>query len=524
MKNKPIQGLLIVVLVAWIFDLLFWKQTPGISFVLYVGLLLAAGFYLSKAEASPPARESLWIIIPIAVFSLATLLRLEPITVFVSVLLTLALLMLFVHTFRGGRWLVYSLLDLLAIPFRLFISALTRGSGVFQHAQQAMPDSPGARRRTVFSIVRGILVALPIMVIFGALLSSADPVFSAGMENLFRAFDLPKLFEYFFRLIYILILAYVLGGIYVHALQVSQDEPMIGVEKPVVGWFLGAVEAIVILVCVNGLFAAFVVVQFQYFFGGESNISYAGLTYAEYARRGFGELVLVAVGSLLLFLGLSAVTKRESLLARRVYSGLGALLAVLIGVILASAFQRLLLYESAYGFTRLRTYPHVFMIWLGLLLLAFVVLEILGRQRAFGLALLAVCVGFGSSLFLLNVDSLIVRTNFNRARQGAELDIDYLLTLSVDSTPTLVDIYQSPDWSQALRDAAGVVLACQAAELNREMERQTWTGFHFSKWRAKRYLETLDDELVGYPFAEEAYPAVIYQGESHNCAGEWFFD
>ena len=48
------------------------------------------------------------------------------------------------------------------------------------------------------------------------------------------------------------------------------------------------------------LFAAFVLVQFRYFFGGAQNIGIEGYTFAEYARRGYGELMAVAVLSLLL--------------------------------------------------------------------------------------------------------------------------------------------------------------------------------------------------------------------------------
>ena len=138
--------------------------------------------------------------------------------------------------------------------------------------------------------------------------------------------------------------------------------------------FLGFTEATVVLGAVNLLFISFVFIQFQYFFGGQTNISVEGYTYAEYARKGFGELVAVAFFSLLLFLRLSAVVKRENVIQRWTLSGLGLLLVALVGVMLYSAFQRLVLYEAAYGFTRLRAYTHVFMIWLGVLLAILVVL------------------------------------------------------------------------------------------------------------------------------------------------------
>ena len=125
-----------------------------------------------------------------------------------------------------------------------------------------------------------------------------------------RLFRLEKLPEYIFRVIYILIGGYALVGIILHAASKSRDEKLIGVEKPLVAPFLGFTEAAIVLGAVVVLFAAFVLVQFQYFFGGETFLGVQGYTYSEYARRGFGELVAVAFFSLLLFLRLSAIVKR----------------------------------------------------------------------------------------------------------------------------------------------------------------------------------------------------------------------
>ena len=93
---------------------------------------------------------------------------------------------------------------------------------------------------------------------------------------------------------------------------------------------------------------------------------------------------------------------------RRTFSGLGIGLVVLVAVILVSAFQRLLLYEEVYGFTRLRTYSHIFMIWVGVLLAVVVILEFIKRQRAFALASLFAAIGFVLTLNIINVDGLII--------------------------------------------------------------------------------------------------------------------
>ena len=61
------------------------------------------------------------------------------------------------------------------------------------------------------------------------------------------------------------------------------------------------------------------------------------------------------------------------------------------------------------------------------------------------------------TLGFLNVDGLVVRRNIQRAQMDLELDVDYLLTLSVDSTPALIDYYGSPNLDPALKDQIGII-------------------------------------------------------------------
>src|SRR4029453_18871789 len=143
--------------------------------------------------------------------------------------------------------------------------------------------------------------------------------------------------EYIFRLAYILILAYLLAGTFLHAAQKSDEKVE---EKTWVSPFLGFTESTIVLGSVVILFLAFVIVQFQYFFGGQANISIEGYTYSEYARKGFGELVTVAFISLLLLLGLGSITRRENNAQRRIFSNLGVVLVGLVIVMLISAFRR----------------------------------------------------------------------------------------------------------------------------------------------------------------------------------------
>ena len=374
----------------------------------------------------------------------------------------------FALTYLGGRWLHYSLLDYIFGYFRLFGSMIARPLG-FATETRNQP-SLGEKRNVYFwPILRGIVIALPVIAIFASLLSSADPIFATRVNEFIELFNLENLPEYIFRMIYILLLAYVLAGTFLHAAQ-SADEK-ISEDKPVISPFLGFTESGIVLGSVIILFVTFVTIQFQYFFGGQANIHIEGYTFSEYARKGFGELVTVAVFSLLLILGLGAITRRDSESQRQVFSGFGVSLVGLVIVMLVSAFQRLMLYEQAYGFSRLRTYTHVFMIWLAILLVSVVVLEILRRERVVGLTMVLVSLGFVISLSLLNVDAFIVKQNIQREirsvtdktfSQGrVDLDAQYFLDLSDDAVPALAEAFLNKSLPEAVHEKIGAALACK---------------------------------------------------------------
>jgi hypothetical protein len=527
MKSNPTRFWWIVIALAWAFDFLFWEKAPGINFAIYVVLCLVVGSLLLRADGHRPARNALLLLPLIAVFTVMTFLRREPLTVLLSVALTLFLMGLFAISFLGGRWPAYNVLDYLNSFLRLSGSMVARPLAFSAEVKQAAASNGeqvevrkrGASR--VWPVARGILIALPIVAVFAALLSSADVVFGQRLEDFIELFKLEKLPEYIFRLVYILAGAYALAGVFLHAASQSRDEKLVGEEKALVPVFLGFIEASIVLGSVALLFATFVVIQFQYFFGGQANIQIDGYTYSEYARRGFGELVAVAVFSLLLILVAGGVTRRETALQRRVFSGLGIGIVALVLVMLISAFQRLLLYEAAYGFSRLRTYTHVFILWLALLLVAVVVLEILRREKVFALAALLASLGFALSLGIMNVDGFIVRQNVARAVQGEELDVTYLADISTDAIPALAAAYRTPSLPASVKEGVGAALACYSVEFSSEP--LPWQSFHFDRWQAANILAALEGDLEGYEWESEEWRYVVNapSGSQYYCNQYW---
>jgi hypothetical protein len=525
MKAKPNRFWVIVILLGWLFDFLFWNKPLGVNFALFVALSLFTGILLLRMDGLRFAPRSGLLLVPIALLAAMTFIRLEPLTVFLSICMALFLMGLFTLTYLNGQWPRYAVVDYILGYLRLAGSIIARPLGFISENRCTQPSPQERRGQKIWPVVRGIVIALPVLAIFASLLSAADPIFARRLGDFVDLFNIENLPEYIFRLVYILVIAYALAGIYLHAAQKS-GEPV--EEKTWVSPFLGLTESAIVLGSVVALFAAFVMIQFQYFFGGQVNISIEGYTYSEYARKGFGELVAVAFISLLLLLGLGAITRRENNVQKRIFSILGVVLVGLVIVMLISAYQRLVLYETAYGFSRLRTYTHVFMIWLGLLLVAVVVLEATHRERAAGLAMLLAALGFILSLGLLNVDALIVERNIQREVQGVEedvaLDAQYFLDLSDDAVPPLVAAYQDKLLPGPVREQVGASLACIRHEREQNRRDLPWQSFHFSRYAADQAFKTVKKDLDAYEIKDEDLPVKVItpDGQEFSCQQDYY--
>jgi hypothetical protein len=197
-------------------------------------------------------------------------------------------------------------------------------------------------------------------------------------------------------------------------------------------------EWVIPLALLNALFLAFVAVQLAVLFGGHEHVlKTTGLTYAEYARSGFWQL-LGAAGLTLFVIGaavLVAETPRRSqrLLLRAVLGLLGALTIV----VLVSALRRLLLYEDAFGLTRLRLLAEAVALWLGGLFALVGAAGLVPFVRRH-LSRIAVA-GTGAALLafsLADPDRLVAAHNVARWQNSGRLDVPYLQELGADAAPS----------------------------------------------------------------------------------------
>jgi hypothetical protein len=246
------------------------------------------------------------------------------------------------------------------------------------------------------------------------------------------------------------------------------------------------VIAVTILSLINAIYVLFTLIQFSYLFGSFSFALPAHFTYAEYARRGFFELVVVTLINFSILLVIVSCTKKGGKAINKTIQLLESLLVFCTLVMLLSAFVRMFLYEQMYGYTYLRVLTHAFMIFLfGLFIVTLCRIwkENLRLYKFYLLAAIAALV----IINYMNIDVLITKWNIDRYEQTGKIDVNYLATLSDDAIPAMTVLLSAKD-----EPVAGQI-ENYLFERKRELaKKRSWQSFNLSQYRAMRLLDRYD--------------------------------
>ncbi len=395
-----------------------WAMTAGL--VLAVGGLLASG-RVRTAGAAAVTLVALPFAVLVAWHESAWLVP-------VDAAVALGLLALGASYAAGGRVLGISWSGLVVRLGRSILAIAMAPAFVLGGLAALVPWRGEDGRRRMLAVARGIGLAVPVVLVLGLLLASADAVFA----SIFRVpLDLAGSTGH----VVLFAIGLVLGAV----LLVDADgEPV--PEVAVSHRPLGATEAVVVLVAVVLLFAGFAATQVVVVAGGaERVLATTGLTYAENARQGFFQLLGVAGITLVLLLGIRAALGPVTGRTRWLVVGLGEAAVALTLVIVVAALNRLSLYEQAYGLTMLRLACVVVAWWLAAV---FVLVGLAiaggsaGRRWIFG----AIVVTGVAALLVFNVmdpEAVVVEHNVAHAAATGSFDAGYLRELSDDAIPAL---------------------------------------------------------------------------------------
>ncbi|MFC9708345.1 DUF4153 domain-containing protein [Paenibacillus sp. NPDC056933] len=524
--NRALITLLSALMLAIIHQYLFYGKELGVSYPIFVILFYGFMFLFARDRMRPLTMINAFVAGVVLMLALTFLLYDNKPLRILNFLVVPGLIILHMTYLVGRKQRQWWDIGLIGTALdHLLPQSIRHWGTVASIVVKTGGRGLGKTKKTVaFKVFIGLIASVPILIVVVALLSSADGIFNQYLSGFPEWLNQLTLTPGLPRMIWILIagvllFSYVWGfvqpmqyeaekrenahwknektivavseieereDVSVNSIQENQTTNKIlsdTIHSQVyrVPLRLDPVIMGTMLLVINCVYVLFVLVQFSYLFGaGEGHLP-SDLSYAEYARSGFVELILVTGINFFILIIALQFTRSSGKVGSVVHQ---VLLFVLVGcsaIMLYSAFIRLNLYEQAYGYTYIRFLVHAFMIFLALLLLIAAL-----RIRYTSIPLIRWYIVLSLTAYVtvnyVGMDKRIAELNIARYHQTGIIDASYLASLSADAVPLLREFAQ-----REYPNLKGEMLDRQANFDLGEAE-SSWTSFNTARHRARLEL------------------------------------
>ncbi|WP_433708645.1 DUF4153 domain-containing protein [Paenibacillus illinoisensis] len=532
--NRALITLLSALMLAVVHQYLFYGREPGVSYLLFVLLFYAFMYVFAKDRFRTLTLIDAWMAAVVLMLALTFLLFDNELLRVLNLLFVPGLIILHMTYLAGRKRKQWWDLRIIGTSLDHLLPQSIRhwgtiGGIVVKAGGRGMEKS---QRAVLVKVLIGLAASFPILIVVIALLTSADGVFNQYLSGFPEWLNHLTLTPGFPRILWIIIggillFSYVWGFVqpmeyeaekrenahwkneallspaavkdsdHGHAgqLNIETESSKTGEAKTHVQAIRTGRETVkldpiivgTMLFVINCVYVLFVFVQFSYLFGAGSGHLPSDLSYAEYARSGFAELVLVTSINFLILIVALQCTRPSGRRASIIHQLLLLILVGCTAIMLYSAFMRLHLYEQAYGYTYIRFLVHAFMIFLALLLL------IAGlRIRYTSIPLLrwyiVLSITAYTAVNYVGMDNRIAELNVERYHKTGSIDTAYLANLSADAIPQLRKFAQEE--FPALKDH----LLEREAYMNERENSSSWPSYNVARHRAAKELSKLRTE------------------------------
>jgi len=491
-QNQPLrQGwksrfMLYGIITGIVFDIFFYNKTLGISYPLFIIFLLML-VIVEFGKNLKLLKKTAWLFtLPILILSLTFFIYSNPVLKILNYLLIPLLMLMFIILLvkiNKSDWsnirFVGDIAKRIFVPVRFIHRPFT---GLAETETNSKGGTGKTANRTLLKILTGILISVPILALILWLLTSADLVF----KDIFINIPVFTAFKHFLLIIAVSVYTACFAWALVKAIN-ERKESAHGTKQRKL--FLDPTVILTILILNHAVYGVFSYVQFAYLFGAISYNLPPAFTYAEYARRGFAELVVVTIINFAILVFSLTYVKKE---AKKIFAAVKVSLCILVVftiVMLVSAFYRMTLYEKAYGFTYLRIFVQAFMVMLFFLFIVNIIYIWLPKlpiiKSYFAIALVVYM-----ALNFANVDVIIAKNNITRYRSIKQMDLAYLKGLSWNAVPEIKHFYKSiKDSKDTEEKQMAEDMLLYFSEKKSELEKiKSWQSFNVSRYRASKFL------------------------------------
>lgn len=431
--------------VALIGTIILFDRHAGVNWAIWVALAVIVTLLCRRSADNAPSSPQL-LLGAAAIIAAGADARTTDINVHVGIFwLTALLLAAFLSTILVRDWEEIGLFSLITSPFRSAARVVTSALREAGLALRAATDSPSR------PVLRRIVIVAPVVIVLLILLGGADPVIDSVIHNI--GLWIPTITISGRPVFFAFLLVVMVGA----SSRLPELKVAIPPLQPQFRNGPTSKDGIILVGSTLATLLVFLILQTIYLFVQPPSEIGNGVTYAEFARRGFGQLCVVVTIVAAVILFAERFRDKDDVARSLTLRKFEFAAIVAAGLILLSALRRVILYEQAYGYTLARVHATAYIVFIAAFLILLVlelrrgqITESLGRRSAaFALAVVLV-------ILYWNDQAWIANRNIDRIHATGKFDASYAASLSLDAFPTLASRKDElpPAYWATIRDRA----------------------------------------------------------------------
>ncbi|WP_052352986.1 DUF4153 domain-containing protein [Neobacillus dielmonensis] len=458
----------------------FFRGQVGISFIIFIIAFYTVFFWRYRAISLSHQRLGYLVLCCVWLLAASYMLNDNALFRVLNILIIPGLVifhLVLVTSPNQIKWnqpafVTFILLRIFAAIKYIFQFAAAVGTGVKQGAKE---DKLVIWKKVLI----GIVISIPVLFVVLTLLMSADSQFErlvGSVPNWFKVINAEEVI----RFLIVVITTLCFFGF----MQVLLQKPIKVFKNPEksIAFQLDTIITITVLILINAVYVLFTVVQFKYFFGGSLQADY---TYAEYARKGFFELLFVTLINFSITVAVLTLAFQAGKGMKRLIQVLLTVLILTSSIMLCSAFLRLSMYEEAYGFTFTRVLAHSFMIFL-ILIFAYTLVKIWMAKLSLLHFYFITSLLYYTAIAVMDLDKIVVEENIQRYETYGKIDVHYLNRLSYTGVLGLTELYKTdphiPELASILQERKNEALTAS----------YPWQSYNLKRGQVNKVLRELE--------------------------------
>ena len=455
--------------IGFVYALLFYKQTfVGFGFTIFYSVIVAT-ILIAKVIKYGEFKFSIveTIYIPLFLLSLVPTFTQNATIVFFSTFLTYLGLHLFtIYSIWEIGINDFNFFNIFTIEITHLVGQFIGLSNLFKGFYINKQKNPITFMISSLAskVILGIIISIPLLLIYLVLFLSSDDLFSKWFSN----FSFDKIFNFIsgdgIGFIILAVIIFVISLLFFCGYFLFNKDKggfKIISLKPLID----SVVLLTVSVVINLLFFIFIITQFIYLFGDRQTTINLGIVYSEYARRGFFEMLIIGMFSVLVIFVIKSNisgSRKKILMMLNISLLINSFFNI---IVLFSAIQRLNLYTSGYGLSEERFFVYCIIFFFMTIFIFFIITLVTDILKLFisnnshslishtALISFVLLVLFTIGIGFINPDRIIAKVNIDRFLTSNPyynspyllinpdlIDVNYLINLSSDSYLQLLDL------------------------------------------------------------------------------------